>query len=291
MKDVAHLAGVSPTTVSLVLNGRAAELRISEKSVQAVHAAARELHYTGNYHARMLARGSTATLGFAYDLQRLPVRWTMAFQRGVTRCAVEQDYGVLHVGLKPDQSIAEQIETILDQKRVDGMILLQTAPDRPLRDREGVALPVVGIMPDQPTLPVQVFVDEAPAVEAAVGHLREQGHRAVVLFYSGGYRGEISRARVERYRQLCASFGLDCEELVVPGTEVLIESAGDLVRLYHRGLAKLKWKPPRGVTGVLAVNDFHAAAMGFHLMEQGYRIPRDLSIIGCDGKGGGLSAR
>src|SRR6478736_4363538 len=62
--DVARLAGVSRSTISLVLNGRASTVRISLKTRERVLSAAAELGYTPNHAARSLRQRSTKIITF-----------------------------------------------------------------------------------------------------------------------------------------------------------------------------------------------------------------------------------
>ena len=63
IEEIAKQLGVSKTTVSLVLNNKAKENRISDKIVRKVIALARELNYTPNHFARGLRKGTTNTIG------------------------------------------------------------------------------------------------------------------------------------------------------------------------------------------------------------------------------------
>src|SRR5438445_353327 len=60
--EVARAAGVSAATVSLVLNGRARAVQISEVTSETVREAAARLGYTPNHAARSLRRRRTNTL-------------------------------------------------------------------------------------------------------------------------------------------------------------------------------------------------------------------------------------
>src|SRR4051812_11002714 len=61
--DVARLAGVAPTTVSNVLNGRGEALRLSPATVERVRAAAQQLQYVPQASAQALRGGRSHTLG------------------------------------------------------------------------------------------------------------------------------------------------------------------------------------------------------------------------------------
>lgn len=57
--DVAHAAGVAPSTVSLVLNGRGRDVKIAPATIERVRRAARDLNYIPNAAARSLRRGKS----------------------------------------------------------------------------------------------------------------------------------------------------------------------------------------------------------------------------------------
>ena len=62
LTDVAQHAGFSNTTVSFVLNGKAAEIGVAKKTIEKIEAAAAELAYQPNYWASSLARKSTGMI-------------------------------------------------------------------------------------------------------------------------------------------------------------------------------------------------------------------------------------
>ncbi len=67
LKDIAHQAGVSETTVSLVLNGRAQKHGISQQTQNRIKELADSLDYRPSYHARAIAAGTNNTIAFAYS--------------------------------------------------------------------------------------------------------------------------------------------------------------------------------------------------------------------------------
>jgi LacI family purine nucleotide synthesis repressor len=66
IKDVAHAAGISPTTVSLILNNRASEKRISSQTVERVLKVTQELGYRPNINARRLRTRDAGKLTVAF---------------------------------------------------------------------------------------------------------------------------------------------------------------------------------------------------------------------------------
>lgn len=282
LKDVSDLAGVSPTTASLVLNGRAAELRISRRSIEAVEEAARRIGYQGNYHARMLASRSTATIGLAYDMERLPTRWSGAFQKGIAEAGRRRGFSILQIPLSGDRPVAEQAAEVLVQKRVDGMIFLQATPEERLKDPEGQPYPTVSILGTGAHCGVDVRLDERPGLRAAVADLRAKGHRRIATLASQERPVPKPRERLPRFIKFSREAGMEVESMEIPGPTELIHSGGALINCLHRQLVVARLAIPAGVTAVFAANDYHAVALGFYLRDLGRRIPEDLSLIGFD---------
>ena len=67
IRDIANRAGVSTTTVSFVLNGKAKEKRISDHLKDQILAIAAELNYRPNHVARGLRTGKTNTIGLMVE--------------------------------------------------------------------------------------------------------------------------------------------------------------------------------------------------------------------------------
>ena len=67
LKDIAEKAGVSVTTVSLVLNGRAKDMKISEAMARKILALGEKMNYRPNHFAKGLRTGKTNTIGLIVD--------------------------------------------------------------------------------------------------------------------------------------------------------------------------------------------------------------------------------
>lgn len=74
IKELAKKAGVSPSTASIVMNGKAKERKISKETVKRVMETAREIGYTPNLSARIL-RGETQS-----EKYRIALFWTTDFR-------------------------------------------------------------------------------------------------------------------------------------------------------------------------------------------------------------------
>ena len=120
LADVAQLSGLSPTTVSMVLNDRP-NTRLSQDAAERVRAAAAKLNYRPNPAARGLRLGKTRTVGFISDEVTI-TRYASAMIRGLLEEAEERDHTVLisESGRRTDQ-IANALDLMLD-RQTDGIV-------------------------------------------------------------------------------------------------------------------------------------------------------------------------
>lgn len=92
LDEIARLAGVSRTTASYVINGKAKQYRVSDKTVDKVMAVVREHNYHPNAVAAGLRAGRTRSIGLVIpDLKIpatpvLPIIWSVRLVSVVTSC-------------------------------------------------------------------------------------------------------------------------------------------------------------------------------------------------------------
>lgn len=120
LADVAQLAGLSTTTVSMVLNDRP-NTRLSAEAAERVRAAAAKLNYRPNPAARGLRLGKTRTVGFISDEVTI-TRYASAMIRGLLEVAEERDHTVLitESGRQLDR-ISSALDLMLD-RQADGIV-------------------------------------------------------------------------------------------------------------------------------------------------------------------------
>jgi DNA-binding LacI/PurR family transcriptional regulator len=132
--DVARQAGVSRSTVSLVLNQTESRVNISEETRKRVLAVAKVLGYTPNPVAQMLARGRTHIIGV------FPLEGTLPYTSadfyypylvGIEREAANQDYNILLFTRtqKPDMLFQNSSNSL---RLADGLVLTGNYPDSKL---------------------------------------------------------------------------------------------------------------------------------------------------------------
>jgi LacI family transcriptional regulator len=266
--DIARRAGVSPSTVSRVVNGNAA---VSPDKRQAVLAAIEALHYRPNIIAQGLARGRSRAVGVL--VEEIGVPYFGQFMTGV-------ENGLAGSGLYPIFTSGSA------QAQVDSAVAL-------LADmRIGALIVVSGWLPDDelttlaqsvPTVVVGrciagleghcLEVDNAHGAYRGTRHLVELGHRHIALI-SGRPRLRHAVERRTGYGLALSEGGLAEEPELVVSADFDEDS----------GLRAAEELLQRHVpfTAIFAESDRLAYGAALALHRAGLKIPDDVSLVGFD---------
>lgn len=269
LTDVARRAGVSPATVSRILNGTA---KVADDKRQAVLAAISELNFAPNQMAQSLKHGRTMTIGIV--VQDIASPFFDEILHGVDDGLKGTGYAsVIVSGHWNADEEAERIRLLLARK-VDGIILLtgRMTDDTVLRFAEQRPIVSLGRVL-QTERAVGYKLDNEHGAWLAVRHLIELGHRRIAHL-SGPVENRDSVERLAGYQRALKEADIAFDPaLVVEGT--LHESGGLLAmnRLYDSG---------QPFTAVFAVNDQTAYGARLFLYRKGIRVPDDVSLVGFD---------
>ena len=132
IKDVAKAAGVSPSTVTRVIQNKST---ISDETKKRVRKAMKELNYHPNLNARSLVSSYTQVIGLV-----LPDDSDAFYQnpffpsvfRGIAQVASENRYAIQIATGKDEKERLDAISQMVYGKRVDGLIFLYAQEDDPL---------------------------------------------------------------------------------------------------------------------------------------------------------------
>jgi DNA-binding LacI/PurR family transcriptional regulator len=258
---VARRAGVSQSTVSLVLSGKSAG-RISARTEAAVRQAAEDLGYRPNVAARTLRTGTARTVGLVVTDVTHPFFGPVL--RGAQAAAWRAGYAVTLVDVANDPDRERGAFEALRAGPADGYMFFTIDPP----ERSGEHVVAIEVSP-----PGMQFVrfDTERGTDIAVRHLIELGHRRI------GHLGseldaETFRLRRERVLATVAEAGLEpC------GYETAAFQFDDA----HRAALALLGGAERP-TGVYADDDLLAGGVYLAARDLGLRIPDDLSVVGFD---------
>ncbi|MDZ7374978.1 MAG: LacI family transcriptional regulator [candidate division KSB1 bacterium] len=276
IKDVAKRAGVSVSTVSLVLNNRGP---VSPETRERVLRAIEELGYHPRRFARSMASKRTGNIGFILTsdhFSRAEPFYTKIFL-GSEFEARNYDYYILLTTVEKRGKSAGQLPRFLLERNVDGVIFAGYVPVSLVERVHELGVPFVLVdfyVKDRPYS--SIVLDNEQAVRRAVGHLVvEHGHRRIA--FVGGEIGHPSiRGRLEGYRKGLEDYGI--------ARDPRLERTEEAHCTMDSGYRATRKMLEEGVdfTAVVTANDATAFGVMRALKEAGRAIPGDVAVIGFD---------
>jgi DNA-binding LacI/PurR family transcriptional regulator len=258
---VARRAGVSQSTVSLVLSGKSAG-RISARTVAAVREAAAELGYRPNVAARTLRTGTARTVAMVVTDVVHPFFGPVL--RGAQAAAWRAGYAVMLVDVANDPDRERASFEALRAGPADGYMFFTVDPP----ERSGEHVVAIEVSP--PGMP-SVRSDTGRGTDLAMEHLIELGHTRI------GHLGseldaETFRIRREHVLARLADAGLE---------PVGYERAAFRFDAAHEAALRLLGADDRP-TGVYCDDDLLAGGIYLAARDLKLRIPDELSVVGFD---------
>lgn len=273
VKDVAAAAGVSLGTVSNVLNRPE---RVSEATRLRVRTAMAELGFVRNESARQLRAGSSRTLAYVMLDAGNPFFTDVA--TGIEEAAEEQGLTVMLCNSAQRSSREQAHVELLEQQRVQGVLVTPVDPDAPFLDQLAARGTPVVIVDRTRTSGdfCSVAVDDVLGGRLAVEHLLDRGHERVAFVGGPESIGQV-RERLRGAREAWAEAGRPEQDLVVLSTREMVVAEG------REAGGRLSGLPARRrPTAAFCANDLLALGLLQHAIGAGLRVPEDLAIVGYD---------
>ncbi|MDX1931890.1 MAG: LacI family DNA-binding transcriptional regulator [Capsulimonadales bacterium] len=275
--DVARRAGVSPGTVSHVLNGNT-RAGIAPATQERVRRAAAELGYQPNRMARMLGRGRTDTLGLF--ISGLTNPFFVRILECAERLALEAGYHVL-METAPHYLGSPLHKAKLRGWPMDGA-LMWAQPDQTLAhylgsQADGMPVVYLGGQPRSDGANA-VYFDVYGGAQAAMRLLIERGYRRIAyLFPYDWVLRQPEEPRHCAYREACEAVGL-VPHLILMDRHEQTRRAG-----LEAGLSLARLADGERPEALLCFNDVIAEGVLFGLRRAGLRCPEDVALVGFDG--------
>ncbi len=270
--DVAKAAGVSPSTVSHVLNGKRP---ISQKTKTKVYKAIKDLGYSPNPNAQALKSSRTGIIGFfASDITELFVTQII---RGVEKITREKNTVLLFAsGVEFNYDVREAVR-FLRKRRIDGLIISYGISQRySLDSLRNLDLPMVTINTRLTNHFPAVLPDNFDGGYRAAQHLIEQGaHNLAVI--AGPSDRIASIERIEGFLAAVRAAGIPFQEPQQIYYGDFSAYSGEL------GFFELLNRIP-SIDGVFCANDYMAAGALNAAHKSGKRVPEETKILGFDNR-------
>ncbi|OSQ53074.1 LacI family DNA-binding transcriptional regulator [Marivita geojedonensis] len=268
--DVAKAAGVSKSTVSLVVRGSET---VKDSTREIVREAMRDLGYVYNRSAATLRSASSGLIGLVINDLRNP--FFTEFAASLQMYLAEQGYATVIANTDEDPELQNRTIASLCEHGLSGLILSPAygQEDAIAAELHKAAVPTIQVFRRLEVLGSRVpFI--APDYETgsalATRHLMDQGCKRIA-FLGGLPERPVTRERMSAY--LSALKDENIEPLVL---------TGETSRSFGRSMAPKLRQTYSDVDGVLCFNDLVALGLLAGCSEHGPRVGKDLRVIGID---------
>jgi LacI family transcriptional regulator len=279
LRMLAEYLELSQTTVSLVLNDSPSAKSIPAETRDRVKEAAQRLKYRPNYFAKSLRQSRSMSVGvLAPDLSEGYFTRVMS---GVVQELTAAHYFYFTACHDWNRELIEQYPRMLVERAVDGFLLLNTPADE-----IHVPVPVVAISAHSAVENVtNIVLDHHSAVEQALKHLYDLGHRRIAFMRGPGAIPD-SAYRWASIQQIAKEMELTIE----PANVIAIDSASWSMQTgYHPMTPEIGYVPmkallerTRDFTAIFCFNDIAAIGAIRALKDAGCSVPGDVSVVGFD---------
>jgi len=269
LKELAAHLGLSPTSLSIVLNDAPAANAIPQETKDRIFEAAEKFKYRPNYFARSLRARRSFTFGVI--VPELSDGYSGMVLNGVEAALSKEGFFYLTASHLHREDLLEHHPKMLLERQVEGII----AVDTPIRFQTD--LPIVTVSGhDRIKGVTNVILNHRHAAELGIGHLFTLGHRRIA-FIKGQDFSSDTKVRWETIEQSTAKRGIKIDSDLTAQLEGDIPSP-EIGYIAARKILAAK-KP---FTALFAFNDVSAIGAIRALQEAGLRVPEDVSVLGFD---------
>jgi LacI family transcriptional regulator len=269
LKAVAQHLGLTPGTVSAVLNDSPSARSIPQETKNRIRAAAKELNYRPNFFARTLRNKRTYTIGVIAE--EIGDSYSSPIISGIEQYLRKRDYFFLTVAHRHDPALLSRYSQLLSERGVEGIITVDTTV------QEAPMLPTVAIAGHKKLKGVtNILLDHEHAAVLALSHLKELRHERVA-FMKGNPVSSDAKDRWEAICRVAAQMGVQID----PELTVQIDT-DDPTPMLGYPFAKQLLAREKPFTAIFAYNDISAIGAIRALQEKGLCVPQDVSVLGFD---------
>ncbi len=280
--DIAKMAGVSQSTVSMILNGRT-DVSFSPETVQKVFDAARALHY--QVRRKQIASGDEAGKLIAVIYPTLDNPYYSTLIQSLENAALSNGYRVICYNTYRDSELENGFLELLQWDQICGAVFTYLPYHQEKVRIQSLSKPIV-IISDKAQLSDMstIELNSAAAGSIMADHLIGLGHRRIA-FITTPLQASASTQRIRRLEGLT-------QELEKSGARLTVmESKEDYSRSYYLkdfeysvgyNSADQICTGAQAPTAYIGVNDLVAYGILDALRKNGLRIPEDASVCGFD---------
>jgi len=274
LRSLAEYLGLSPATVSVVMNDSPAAKAIPQRTKDRVQHAARELQYRPNFFARSLSLKRGFTVGVI--LPEMSEGYASLVMSGIDDYLLREGYFYFVASHRNKPDLIQEYPQMLIERSVEGLIFLNTPVTRPL------SVPAVSISGHEKVKGVtEVVMDNDKATWLALEHLVRLGHRQIAFF-----KGQPGSADTEhRWAGICraaSKLGIEIRPELTVQLQGYSHQPEPSVPEEGYVYAQRLLAGRRRFTALFAFNDVSAIGAIRAFRDAGLRVPEDVSVVGFD---------
>ena len=274
IKDVAALAGVSPSTVSRTCKDNPS---ISRETKEKVRKAMMTLGYEPNFQASNLASQNSKTIGIILpptsDRETFENPFFLETIRGISLFCNGRQYISTIVSGQSSEDLLSSIRTMVRSGQVDGFILLYSKEDDAIIEylnEEGLLYVLIGKAQQFANLTIYIDNDNVLAGKEATDYLYNLGHRKIAYLGSESIKF-FSADRKTGYQLSMLQHDLAVEKkYMIEVNDVYLDECKELLEMLRS-----EDRP----TAIVVSDDILAVSLERVCIQCGLTIPNDLSII------------
>ena len=272
LKEIAAAAGVSMMTVSKALRDKS---DLSAATKAKIRKIAAEMGYVPDIGAQGFRSGTTRLLGVVISTATNPLYARMVYALEQQAHELGYDLVLAHSLNRTDRE--ESVIRRLMARRIDGLFIspvYRMEAEAPIY-QELARRKIPTVLLSQPAPFCRMFpavsAEDAAASGSATQHLISLGHRNIA-FFAGPMNTPWAAERLDGYRRALRDAGLPVQDKLIFGAGATVEEGASAA------LQFIQERPE--ATAIQCVNDLVAIGAANTLLNQGVRIPSDLSVVG-----------
>ncbi|MGN0331430.1 MAG: LacI family DNA-binding transcriptional regulator [Lachnospiraceae bacterium] len=283
--DIAKAAGVSQSTVSMVLNKKY-NVSFSKETVEKVEKAAKELGYVPQ--KRKVRKGSKKEKLIVVFCSNLTNPYYVMLLQGIESRAKEQGFGLFVCNTQRDLRMEERYLKMMWELKPLGIIYTCNPSYcfMGLVEELSVHIPVAIINNQNEKLNVDaVELDNSKLGRMMARHLLDLGHRKVAYIAPPlTIRQKQRSKRVEGFLKEYEAAGIRENVIIKAANEEIDFNVANIDSEYKIGydLTKELLSETKDITAIVGLNDMIAFGIMDALHEAKLKVPGDISVMGCD---------
>ncbi len=269
IKDVAKKANVSISTVSRVINN---SKPVSSEIKQRVLKVIEETGYVPNPVARSLVMKKSQFIGVVVPV--ISDSFIGEILNGIEEIGKIYGYDILLCNTYGDLEQELRYLNLLKAKQVEGIVFMTwKLQDKLVKYLSNIEIPIVLINRNTSKMIIpSVSIDNFKAAYEMTCYLAEKGHKKIALIQNSLDQNTFSLDQYKGYQKALSKYGIELDKKLIRYGNFRLENINKIIKNF----IEENILP----TAIFATSDIMAIGAINYLLDHGYRVPEDISVVG-----------